>query len=81
MERKILQAYALMSDGSVVQIETPRRGHWVTKAKTHKDGRAVPWREYECSECDTLMLIKTPFCPECGAKMEEPGKDGERRGK
>ena len=38
------------------------------------DGRATWWK---CSECKRSLLIKykhyrPKFCPECGAKMENP---------
>ena len=47
-----------------------RRGHWVSKKKTYKDEQTLTWYEYECSECEELALIRSPFCPWCGAKME-----------
>lgn len=45
----------------------PRTGHWVYNSETDLAN---------CSECgckcayDNLGRIETPFCPNCGAKME-----------
>ena len=41
-----------------------RKGHWLA----HQEDR---WIYAECSECHTVHDVKTKYCPECGARMEE----------
>lgn len=41
-------------------------GVWITRVPRH----------YECSECGWRSLLKCPYCPNCGTKMEgEPDND------
>ena len=54
----------------VVEAAPPTPGHWIE----HDDflGRTV-----ECSACHSETMGETPYCPVCGAKMDE--KDGIRQ--
>lgn len=47
-------------------------GRW-TK---HKD---YPGIAYLCSECNHFTTLPSPYCPDCGAKMD--GKDGDANGR
>ena len=29
------------------------------------------WIDYECSECGSQSTQESPYCPSCGARMEE----------
>ena len=42
----------------------------------YRDGRI-----YYCSECRRRSIIKTNFCPDCGADMRERKDNGEDNGK
>lgn len=46
-----------------------KRGKWIE----HPGGKFVgfPCMHYECSECRAYEPIKTNYCPNCGASMEE----------
>lgn len=51
-------------------VEERRRGRW--KVYTAESGFA----HLECGACGGWMLGKqTPFCPYCGAEMENSGKE------
>lgn len=53
-----------------------RRGEWI---------RATPYSQDYCNQCGltpkTLFGRLPPFCPNCGAKMGDEWKDGERKKK
>lgn len=46
--------------------EHEKTGHWTTKRTIQHDG------EWYCDRCDyePTVFEDTPFCPNCGAKME-----------
>ena len=46
------------------------RGKW--EEQTDKSKMLYGW--YFCSNCNAVICEKTPFCPNCGAKMEESGE-------
>ena len=46
------------------------RGKWV-------DHPRWKWIYAECSECEVVSDVKSNFCPNCGADMREPPKEGE----
>ena len=52
-------------------VEPIKRGNWVIDGLDHRGG--VDWMH--CSACGCRMVNVpadiTPFCPYCGAKMEE----------
>ena len=31
----------------------------------------APRRYYRCSKCHNGTVVQTPYCPQCGAKMEK----------
>ena len=43
-----------------------RHGRWLPTAKWWQGGSA--WKQ--CSECGILHCGKSPYCPNCGAKMD-----------
>ena len=45
----------------------PRHGEWNTKIF---ESRKHSYRMFQCSCCSRLRDVKTPYCPNCGAKME-----------
>ena len=53
-----------------VDAEPVRHGRWV-----FEDADVIWW--WKCSECHSGEMYKTPFCPNCGAKMMdlEDGND------
>lgn len=59
----------------------PKQGEWIDKGwhgdwQFETDGRGNCWHEYECSNCNYLARSRTPFCPNCIARMK--GADNER---
>ena len=57
-------------------VEGVKRGHW--KHYIHsalvrwKNGEPV-WEDrnvYRCSKCDKGTIVKTPFCPWCGTRLD-----------
>ena len=49
--------------------EGVRHGHWITEHNPMRY-QTVPYVKV-CSECGTAFPYATPYCGECGAKMDE----------
>ena len=47
--------------------EWPKMGHWIFDE--------VLDRHYYCSECKSMGVDYWDYCPNCGAKMQEGGKE------
>ena len=47
--------------------EWPKTGHWIFDD--------VLDRHYYCSECKSMGVDYWDYCPNCGAKMQEGGKE------
>ena len=75
------QKFFVDSDGKVTPLPIQKHGHWkgFTQSRyfgTDDDGEPI-FRDgvfYVCSECRRKSIIKYPYCPRCGAKMEEEVK-------
>jgi len=52
-----------VADAPTVEPE-PKRGEW------EMIDAEEPRPYIRCSECQAFEWLRTPFCPECGAKME-----------
>lgn len=52
------------------EAEPVRRGHWNNGYIENEDG-SVTQIDYDCSICGLANDIKTNYCPNCGAKMDE----------
>lgn len=52
-------------------IEPVKHGHWIDT------GRADYYlnKEYRCSCCDSVDYMRSPYCCNCGAKMDEENKE------
>lgn len=70
---------AVVADAPTVDAVEVVHGRWIPlEYDGYADGNPV-WDLWECSECqeehsgdeDTL----TPYCPQCGAKMDGDGND------
>lgn len=46
-----------------------KHGHWVKETIESKYGKSQSM--WHCSECDNLELNNSPYCPCCGARMDE----------
>lgn len=65
----------------IVELLRNRRGYWkgFTQSRyfgTDDDGEPI-FRDglfYVCSECRRKSIIRYPYCPRCGAKMDEEVK-------
>lgn len=44
-------------------VEPVRHGHWIT------DDSKIYLR-HKCSECGNAVILKYPYCENCGAKMD-----------
>ena len=80
MQDDRLHMYSVMYDALELLREQPeqKHGHWkgFTQSRYYgKDDYGEPifrdGRFYICSECRRKSIIKYPYCPRCGAKMEE----------
>lgn len=45
-----------------------KMGIWLSEPRYLGDAYKGYWR---CSECQTYLKLKTKYCPNCGAKMED----------
>ena len=56
---------------STVDAEPVRHGHWVIEECKNSIDDSV-YKRYKCSECNcpTAMFIRSPYCSNCGAKMD-----------
>lgn len=43
-----------------------RHGRWMMEQPRTRHGHGY----WNCSECNQLELLPTPYCPNCGAKMD-----------
>ena len=67
----ISDAYFALDKAITALLQPQRKGRWLRKESD------LSWW-YECSECGESPLfdpyeneVRTPFCPWCGARMEE----------
>ena len=60
-----------------IEAEPVRHAHWIEGNEDHVSCDSVCY--YTCSECKHSFSDDTPYCPHCGAKMDEEitggGKD------
>ena len=69
------------SDGKMTPLPIREHGHWKGFTQSRyfgmdDDGEPI-FRDgifYVCSECRLRSIIKHPYCPRCGAKMDEEVK-------
>lgn len=47
--------------------------HWIVRQEFH-DAHGAEWEPvfYECSCCGKATEDDSPYCPECGARMDQP---------
>lgn len=61
----------LINESPTIDAEPVRHGHWIEKELF------IPWCDddvdiiYECSCCETEGGGTSPYCPNCGSKMDE----------
>ena len=48
---------------SLPSVRPSRKGHWTGATMTYR---------YRCSECGNMAEYEENFCPNCGARMDEP---------
>ena len=69
-------AEELIKSAPTADVVEVKHGEWI---------RATPYSQDYCNQCGltpkTLFGRLPPFCPNCGAKMGEEWKDGERKKK
>ena len=52
-----------------LQPDAEKHGHW-TKERNPMMYQTIPY-VWVCDQCGTAFYYKTPYCGECGAKMDE----------
>lgn len=75
---------SMLDTADTVDAKPVSHGHWNGWAATHwtkkYDDNGDPiYREhtyYQCSECRRGTVVKSAYCPGCGAKMDEEGNNG-----
>ena len=65
--------HALIDSIPAADVAPVRRGRWETKVFRTAD-KKYSTVLYGCSECECLWG-KAPYCPNCGAKMEEVSEE------
>lgn len=55
-----------------VEAEPVRHGRWI-KERNPMMYQLIPY-VWVCDQCGTAFYYKTPYCGECGAKMDEEEK-------
>lgn len=55
----------------IADIEEVKHGHWIFRPASN---RMVDDDCYVCSSCGQSSYDETPYCPECGAKLDEENK-------
>lgn len=68
----------IVNDAPVIEAEPIRHAHWIINQEFH-DMHGAAWEPYyyKCSCCGKASGDTTPYCPECGAKMDQPAVTGE----
>ena len=59
----------MVSRFPAADVAPVRHGEWLPTTKWWQGGSA--WKQ--CSECGILHCGKSPYCPNCGAKMDLEG--------
>ena len=57
----------------VIEAEPVRHAKWFEMIESVEDGYTGEYYEeiyYNCMNCDYATTDKTPYCPNCGAKMD-----------
>lgn len=54
----------ILDEVPAADVQPVRRGKWID----HQEGC---WIYAKCSECETVHDVRSNFCPNCGARMEE----------
>lgn len=70
-KRAILALYMMLDiikGRDTIAVSPVRHGKW-----TNIGGKK--YTVYSCSECDREQSAKTPYCPNCGAKMDGNEKE------
>lgn len=63
---------------NTADVAEVKYGEWRSELQKRCDWRGKKQQYYvpnACSECHETVVMRTPFCPHCGAKMDG-GKDG-----
>ena len=59
----------IIRDVSTTDVEPVRHGEWIFTGK-----ETLFSREVKCNQCETKQLGETPYCPQCGARMNGGNK-------
>lgn len=68
----------LILDAPVVETEAAQHSKWLQHRLSVPKGRGQTYLVYGCYVCHGHVRKRSPFCPNCGAKMD--GKDEENNG-
>ena len=49
-------------------VNKKENGHWDDSCPIVSDGSL--WKSWVCSKCDNRVMVKTPYCCNCGSKMD-----------
>lgn len=61
----------IIEDAPAADVEPIRHGRWVEINTGNPQWVQFGVPQNKCSECSSEFMNKTPFCPHCGAKMDE----------
>lgn len=60
-------------------VDHVRHGQWIGyDTESWKSGKPIAKKFYRCTECRKASVVKTNYCPKCGAMMDG-GKNNDQR--
>lgn len=66
-------AICIVENTPAADIELVKHGHWVGyETKSYKNSEnGIAKKYYRCSSCRYFNAIRSNYCPNCGAKMDD----------
>lgn len=67
--------YDWLDDQPTIEAEPVKHGRWECEIRNTIDGLHT-YQQFRCSVCGMTYITNTPYCPNCGAKMDaEEGEE------
>ena len=70
-----LRAMQVLDELPSAEVEPVKHGRWECEIRNTIDGLHT-YQQFRCSVCGMTYITNTPYCPNCGAKMDaEEGEE------